>query len=75
GNELTRQSKGIGLGLYLVKTTVEAMNGWVRCEPLRQGTRFAIMLPKYIAEDVTAEDVIAPSGVEVAGQAAQIPPA
>ncbi|MEM6427765.1 MAG: HAMP domain-containing sensor histidine kinase [Deinococcota bacterium] len=70
GNELTRQSKGIGLGLYLVKTTVEAMNGWVRCEPLRQGTRFAIMLPKYIAEDVTA-----PSGVEVAGQAAQIPPA
>jgi signal transduction histidine kinase len=70
GNELTRQSKGIGLGLYLVKTTVEAMNGWVRCEPLRQGTRFAVMLPKYIAEDVTV-----PSGVEVAGQAARVPPA
>lgn len=48
GNELTRQSQGIGLGLYLVQTTVEAMNGWVRCMPLATGSRFAVMLPKHI---------------------------
>ena len=50
GNEMTRQSKGIGLGLYLVQTTVEAMNGWVRCMPLAKGSRFSVMLPKHISQ-------------------------
>jgi signal transduction histidine kinase len=53
GNEMTRQSKGIGLGLYLVQTTVEAMNGWVRCMPLDKGSRFAVMLPKHISQHAT----------------------
>ena len=53
GNEMTRQSKGIGLGLYLVQTTVEAMNGWVRCMPLSKGSRFSVMLPKHITQHAT----------------------
>lgn len=53
GNEMTRQSKGIGLGLYLVQTTVEAMNGWVRCMPLNKGSRFSVMLPKHISQHAT----------------------
>ncbi len=48
GNELTREFKGVGLGLYLVKSISEAMNGWVKCEPLPQGTRFTIIFPKRI---------------------------
>ncbi|MEZ4631992.1 MAG: HAMP domain-containing sensor histidine kinase [Deinococcales bacterium] len=51
GNELTRQSKGVGLGLHLVKSTIEAMNGWVRCEPLAKGSRFSIMLPLMLEDD------------------------
>ena len=61
GNEMTRQSKGIGLGLYLVQTTVEAMNGWVRCMPLAQGSRFAVMLPKHISQHATHQSVHATS--------------
>lgn len=29
GDEMTRQSKGVGLGLYLVKHITESMRGWV----------------------------------------------
>ena len=48
GNELTRESTGVGLGLHLVKTMTEAMNGWVRCERLPQGTRFSVVLPRRV---------------------------
>lgn len=48
GNELTREFKGVGLGLYLVKSISEAMNGWVKCESLAQGTRFTVVFPKQI---------------------------
>ena len=48
GNELTRESTGVGLGLHLVKTMTEAMNGWVRCERLPQGTRFSVVLPRRL---------------------------
>ena len=48
GNELTRESTGVGLGLHLVKTMTEAMNGWVRCERLPRGTRFSVVLPRRL---------------------------
>jgi signal transduction histidine kinase len=45
GNELTRETRGIGLGLYLVKSLMELMNGSVSCEPLEKGTRFILKFP------------------------------
>ncbi len=48
GNELTREFKGVGLGLHLVKSISEAMNGWVKCEPLEKGTRFTLVFPKRV---------------------------
>jgi signal transduction histidine kinase len=42
GSELTRASKGLGLGLYLVKALTERMNGQVRLESLPVGTRFVL---------------------------------
>jgi two-component system sensor histidine kinase SenX3 len=51
GDELTRESAGVGLGLHLVRSMTEAMNGWVRCDaPLDpqtgRGTRFTLVLPR-----------------------------
>lgn len=49
GSEMTRNSKGVGLGLHLVKSITEAMNGWVRVEANDpQGTRFSIVLPRRV---------------------------
>ena len=47
GDEMTREAPGMGLGLHLVRSTVEAMNGWVRCENREEGggTRFTVVLP------------------------------
>ncbi len=52
GNELTREFKGVGLGLYLVKSISEAMNGWVKCEPLQKGTRFTVVFPRVISAKI-----------------------
>ncbi|MGL4609374.1 MAG: sensor histidine kinase [Trueperaceae bacterium] len=51
GHEMTRESKGVGLGLHLVKTITEAMNGWVRVEKnpnAEGGTRFTVVLPRRV---------------------------
>lgn len=53
GDELTRAAPGVGLGLYLVRSITEAMNGWVRCDaPLDpqtgRGSRFSVVLPKRV---------------------------
>ena len=62
GNELTRESTGVGLGLHLVKTMAEAMNGWVRCERLPQGTRFSVVFPRRLEDSVaTPKPVKTPS--------------
>jgi signal transduction histidine kinase len=62
GNEMTRESKGVGLGLHLVKSITEAMNGWVRVEanPGGKGTRFTVVLPRRVAmtqEETTMQAV------------------
>jgi len=45
GDEQTRETSGMGLGLYLVKSLMELMNGNVVCEPLEKGTRFSLFFP------------------------------
>lgn len=50
GSELTRKSKGVGLGLHLVKTLTEAMNGWVKVEAnTPKGSRFTLVLPRRVS--------------------------
>ena len=53
GDELTRATSGVGLGLHLVRSMTEAMNGWVRCDaPLEpqtgRGSRFTVVLPRRL---------------------------
>ena len=61
GNELTRESTGVGLGLHLVKSLTEAMNGWVRCESPNpatgKGSRFSVVFPKRVGASVSAPKV------------------
>lgn len=59
GDELTRVSVGVGLGLHLVKTVTEAMNGWVQVEPgpAGRGSRFTVVLPRRVAADDVAPTV------------------
>jgi signal transduction histidine kinase len=51
GDESTRRAPGTGLGLHLVRGTVEAMNGWVRVAPNPEGvgSRFTVTLPRRVA--------------------------
>ena len=46
GQELTRQSDGLGLGLYLVKGLTEQMGGSVVYEALPEGSRFVLEWPQ-----------------------------
>lgn len=50
GDESTRRAIGVGLGLHLVKSSIEAMNGWVRVQenPAGRGSRFTVVLPRRI---------------------------
>lgn len=53
GDEMTRTSPGVGLGLHLVRSTLEAMNGWVQIEdtPTGRGSRFTVVLPRRVTAD------------------------
>ena len=59
GDELTRVSMGVGLGLHLVKTVTEAMNGWVQVEsgPGGRGSRFTVVLPRRVTADDAASAI------------------
>jgi len=51
GDEMTRESEGVGLGLHLVRSITEAMNGWVRAganPDAERGSRFTVVLPRRV---------------------------
>ncbi len=52
GNELTRTSKGTGLGLTLVKELVELMSGNIDVVSHSIGTEFIITLPTHSDDDL-----------------------
>ncbi len=45
GNESTRETRGLGLGLFLVRGIAELLGGAASCQSLPQGSRFIIRLP------------------------------
>jgi signal transduction histidine kinase len=56
GYELTRSAQGVGLGLYLVKRTTEAMNGWVKVAPnTPKGSRFSVVLPRRVSSEAAGQ--------------------
>ena len=50
GSELVRTAPGVGLGLYLVRSAAEDMNGWISHQPAPTGTgtRFTVTLPRRL---------------------------
>ncbi|WP_337867207.1 HAMP domain-containing sensor histidine kinase [Meiothermus sp.] len=55
GDEQTRRTRGLGLGLYLVKGLTELMGGRVRAEALPQGSRFVLSFPLAEAPGLVGE--------------------
>ncbi len=55
GDELKRQSEGLGLGLYLVKSLAENMGGGVSVDALEQGCRFEVRLPRVSSPSTGGE--------------------
>lgn len=60
GDESTRRAPGTGLGLYLVRSTVEAMNGWIRADanPNGAGSRFTVVLPRRIGGTIPSAAIL-----------------
>jgi two-component system phosphate regulon sensor histidine kinase PhoR len=56
GNELERSTPGTGLGLYLVRNVIKAINGSIRVSDreLGSGTEFEVVLPGVIPETAPA---------------------
>jgi len=63
GDEMTRESAGVGLGLALVKSSIEAMRGWVKLDdgPSGRGSRFTLVLPRRVTLDGDARAGLGPA--------------
>lgn len=55
GDEQTRSTRGLGLGLYLVKSITELMGGRVWAEVLPEGSRFVLSFPMIEAPELATE--------------------
>jgi len=68
GDEMTRESEGVGLGLHLVRSITEAMNGWVRSganPDAERGSRFTVVLPRrVVATELERGEAGAPGAPE-----------
>ena len=61
GDEMTRESEGVGLGLHLVRSITEAMNGWVRSganPDAERGSRFTVVLPRRVVATELERDAV-----------------
>ena len=57
-NTYTRQAEGSGIGLYLVKMLVDAMDGYIKVESnVDKGSAFTILLPDRILADIEEGEV------------------
>ena len=72
GDEMTRTSAGVGLGLHLVQNAVQTMNGWVSVSDAPTGgARFTIHLPRRVGSDAEVDaDGDGMAGGAAAGAAA-----
>ena len=50
-NPLTRKIQGSGLGLYITKTLIEKMRGFISVKNLEKGVEFEVKFPIYNIED------------------------
>jgi two-component system OmpR family sensor kinase len=60
GDHLTRAQQGVGLGLYIVRRTVEAMGGSVQCIPSPAGGAAFVVRLRSATVDLT-EPAVAPA--------------
>ncbi len=56
GDEQTRETRGLGLGLYLVRSITRLMGGSVEAEALEQGSRFTVRLPLLAQASLASAD-------------------
>ncbi|WP_297526455.1 sensor histidine kinase [Thiohalobacter sp.] len=69
----TTRSEGTGLGLAVVRNTVEAHGGRIRVRPAETGARFEIRLPRAAAEPLPTDSTtgMAPLAAHTAGRLSQ----
>ncbi len=64
GSEMVRTAPGVGLGLHLVQSTAEQINGWISHQPAPggQGTRFTLTLPRRLSSGTAVTDQLEEAG-------------